>query len=475
MDDSKTGRNRHAGTGHRRRRVRKMLEGLRQAFAEFLLVPTAMIAGFLILAGLTFALDRGDIAWLFPIRTFLQAYVFADASASAELLGTIAAGIITITSITISMLLIALQQSASALTHQVYDQFLRNWQNQAYFGFFVGLSLYVLVTLASAGPLNPVIGATVALLATVFALYLLIVLFYTTVNQMRPAFIIEAIHDHASRHARSSSEFVRKTRAKSRLDAVPGIPVEALSHGFVTRVDLDPIRAAVAASGAEVEVVLRIAIGDYVVFGQPLAEVRARSQDDALAVGRVLEDAIHREKDRDITCDPLDAIEELETIAWTSISTAQSDPDAGVLTICVLRDILARWSSCPETARDDDAAPVVYEDRVLPGVLDVFGSLAVSASESIQHQSYAEILRSFALLFDRLPSESQARVEDMILRSLSGMGDHVLTAELESAITAMIAALRRAGRERTAEAVRAAVDKLAASIGRLGARSTRAG
>ena len=114
--------------GSRHHRARKLHEATRQALAEFLLVPIGIIVGFLLLAACTFVLDRSSAAWLMPIRTLLQAYVFADARATGELLGTIAAELITIASITISLLLIALQQSASALTHQVYDQFLRNWQ-----------------------------------------------------------------------------------------------------------------------------------------------------------------------------------------------------------------------------------------------------------------------------------------------------------------------------------------------------------
>ena len=56
----------------------------------------------------------------------------------------------TVASITISLLLLALQQSAANMTTQILDQFLRRRINQAYFGFFVGLALYSLVTLTLA-------------------------------------------------------------------------------------------------------------------------------------------------------------------------------------------------------------------------------------------------------------------------------------------------------------------------------------
>ncbi len=459
----------------RRPPARKTLEALHQAFAEFLLVPTAIIAAFLLLAAGTFALDHGNADWLGPLRRLLQAYVFADAEATGELLMAISAGLITITSITISVLLIALQQSSSALTHQVYDQFLRTWYNQAYFGVFVGLSVYALVTLASVGPLNPVFGGTLALLSTIVALCLLLALFYTTVNQMRPVVIIEAIHDYALAARKVQLELLRRTRRSPHLEAPVSVPVDAQVHGFVTRIDVAAIEAAADLAGAEVEVVMRVTIGTYVVFGQRLAEVTAHTPADARLVADALEDAIHRATKRDIAADPLDGIEELETIGWTSISTAQSDADAGVLTIYSLRDVLARWSAPPDEAPDVDVAPIVYVDDVLPRLLDAFESLAVSSSESMQHQSYAEVMRTFELLFDRLPPQLQLRVEDIVLRVLPGLGDHVLTRELETALTGLIATLEAAGRRATAAAVRDAKDQLARSIGKLGGRATRVG
>ncbi len=463
----------------RNRRALKRWDALRRAFAEFLLLPSLIIAGFLLLSMVTFALDRGDVQWLVPLRELMRSYVFADAAASGQLLATIAAGMITITSITVSLLLIALQQSAGSLTHQVYDQFLRTWHNQAYFGVFVGLCLYSLITLASVGPLIPVLGGTVALLGAVLALCLLLLLFYTTVNQMRPVVIIEAIHNHALMARKVHADLLRATRRTPTLESLACTPVDALAHGFVTRIDVDAIRAAAAGGTAEVEVVLRVTLGTYVVFGQRLADVHARAPADARRVADVLEVSIHREDKRDITCDPLDAVEELETIGWTSISTAQSDPDAGVLTIYSLRDILARWAAAPDEtpAPQPEAAGVsiVYVDDVMPKLLNAFESLAVAASESLQHQSCAEILRSFEIVFDRLPPQWQQRAEDIVLRMLSGLGDHVLTAELESALSGIVDTFESAGRGAAAGAVREAKGQLARSIGKLGSRVTRMG
>ena len=105
----------------------------------------------------------------------MQIPFFADAESTTQVLSTIAGGMITITSITFSLLLVALQQSAGSMTHAVFDQFLRRRLNQFYAGWFIGITLFTLVTLATVGPeFNPIYGATLALFFAVSALYVLL-------------------------------------------------------------------------------------------------------------------------------------------------------------------------------------------------------------------------------------------------------------------------------------------------------------
>src|SRR4029079_12780085 len=150
-----------------------------------------------LLAFCTFLLDESRITAGAEGSPAIWHGLFSDAQAARNFLGVIAASIITVTSITFSLLLIAVQQGASALTSLVFDQFLRRRANQLYFGFFIGLALYCLIVLASIEPRHtPIYGVALAVLLTVVALYMLILLTYTTINQMRPVVIIKSIHDH---------------------------------------------------------------------------------------------------------------------------------------------------------------------------------------------------------------------------------------------------------------------------------------
>ena len=459
-------------------RSRHLWETVRRAFVEFLKIPTFVIVGFLLLALVMFLLDEARIANKGQASKEMWGGLFSDAQATRDFLGVIAASIITVTSITLSLLLIAVQQGAASLTSLVFDQFLRRRANQLYFGFFIGLALYALIVLTSITPFHqPIYGVAMAGVMTVIALYMLMILIYTTIDQMRPVVIIKSIHDHTLLARACQRDLLRSTRRSPRLEEAARARVAADRSGFMTRLDVGAIVKAVADTGTEV--IILVSIGRYVAFGDAIAEIRMAREHDVSSWEPVIRQAVALEEQRDLDSDPAYGVEQLATIGWTSISTAKSNPSPGLLTIWNLRDLLTRWLQTDAAfgaGADTDADPaaaVVYSDDLPEQLMQAFESLAVVASESMQHQSAAEIYLTFAGLFHRLPPPLQRRADDLLLRSLSGLGDHILTSDLEASLSAVVAALNAAGRSQGAGAVGAAQHQLGLSIGRLNSRSTR--
>jgi uncharacterized membrane protein len=460
----------------RGQRLAKLRDDTQRALAAFLGLPTAIIAGFLALAAVMFFLDRANFAPLAATRAFLRAGIFQDAQATSDLLGAIAAGLITVASITLSLLLLAVQQAAGSMTAAVIDQFLRRRLNQVYFGFFVGLALYALVILATVTPAyNPVFGASLALLLTMVALPLLIVLLYNTLDQMRPEVVIGAIHEHTLAARARQRDLLRRTRRESRCRAPLLVPVRAPTHGFVARIDLDAIDALRRRAPDEFEVVLLASIGAFVAFHDIIAQVKAHTAATAALAERAVAAAIRLDDQRDLRDDPAHGIEQMAMIAWTSISTSKSSPMPGLMTIRGLRDLLARWSAPGNEARGEASmVPVVYTDTVLVQLMDALESLAVVSTESMQHQCFAEVARALATLFDRLSPDVQRRAEDLIRRTMTGLGDHILTADLDAALGDLHAALVTAGRFETAAMLQTAQAEFGRTIGAFNSRSTRA-
>jgi hypothetical protein len=452
----------------------RIRETVRRAFASFLALPTAVIACFGLLAIGTYWLDRSGWTWLEPIRDFMRDHVFGSEQSTANLLATIAGGVITITSITFSLLLLALQQSAGALTHDVFDQFLRRRANQVYFGFFVGLTLYSLIVLISVDPpFNPVIGASLALVLTIVALYILLLLIYACISQMRPNEIVRAIHDMTLKARDRQQPLIMRTRRSATFSQMPATVVRASRDGFVSGIDLDAIATGLDQARGSVEVSYLQSIGSYVAFQDPIAEIRGERGEELAALGDCVAGATAIRQDRDVDTDPAYGIDQLATIAWRSISTSQQNPSPGIAAVNALHDLLARWSSSNEPERDDPPLPDVYLDNVMASAFGALESLTVVASESMQHQTYAAILNAIAVLFERLCPAERQRAEDLVLRSLSGLGDQILTRALDDALAALAESLDEGGALDTARAVRVARNQLAESIGRLNSRSTR--
>jgi hypothetical protein len=68
---------------------------------------------FTLLGVITLTLERANPAWLTPVRTLIGRYLFATYETTGAFLGAVGGGLITMTSIIFSMLLLMLQQSAS--------------------------------------------------------------------------------------------------------------------------------------------------------------------------------------------------------------------------------------------------------------------------------------------------------------------------------------------------------------------------
>ena len=458
---------------------RKFVGAVTRAFGEFLGLPIVIVVCFVAFAIGIYLVDRAiwsdeqqsaNLHWL--------AELFGDTAAINSLLTTIATSIITVTSITFSLLLLAVQQGASALTSQVFDQFLRRRSNQFHFGFFVGLSVYCLLTLVTVSTLHrPIFATLAALLFTSVALCMIVVLIYNTIDQMRPAEIVKAIHHHILLARRSQLALLQATRRKTRGGLAFEIPLASPETGIVAAIDVAAVRATFLERGeaAVVEVEFLVGIGTYAAYRDVLIRLRSDREFDEPFRKRLSDAAISAIKfsdGRDLGCDPAFGVEQLAAIGWTSVSTARSNPQPGILVVRSLRDILARWGE-EGPSPSDPQSPVIYPDHVMAEAIGVLESLAVVSSESMQHQTLAEIMRTLAVLLDTLPEEFAECLENVALRSVSALGEHVLTGDLEASLQQLEMALSRHGRATASNSIMRATAALRQSVGRLNSRSTR--
>ena len=429
-------------------------EGLRLAFSEFLALPLAMTLGFLVLEGAVFFLDYSRPPAFEPFRSFVQEYLFQDAQTTVQVLQTLAQTVITVASITIPLLLVALQQAAAGLSSQVLDQFLRRPVNRIYAGFFIGLGIFCLLAAATSDPdRNPVYAAAVAVVLSVVAFVLFILLFYTTMHQTRTPIILEAIHDLAADARVRQLNWLRATAAGPRFEDAPAVlPVRAEMTGFVMHIDVDSLERVLGSCGERDEVVVAVSIGSYVAYHDTIGEIHAETPEAAALLAEALELSVRRERLRNV--DHIDAgygIEELYDSGWTAASSAKHTPLAAINAIVNLRDLLARWGEAP--VEQSSSSRIVYQDNVPAILTGALESILRAASEARHTRLCAEVLKALSGTYERLNEPLQQELEAIILRALPLLTSLPLAADAEVALEETEAVLRRAGRAQSAALV----------------------
>ncbi|MHB2209797.1 DUF2254 family protein [Methylobacterium sp. CM6257] len=459
---------------------KRFLNTVRRSFRQFLALPLATVVGFVGLNALIYLADQSWSAGHAPAGFRWLGELLGDSDALGSLLTTVASSIITVTSITFSLLLLAVQQGAAALTAQITDQFMERRTNQFYFGYFVGLSVFVLMTLVTNTKFHrPVFGTSLSLLLTALALCLVIVMIYNTIDQIRPAQIIQFIHDKVLEARSQDLRLLATTRRTAHLGWPVASSVRSQESGYVVGIDVTRIKKAVEqhARGV-VEIEFDFAVGMYRAIHDPLFRVRCRAGApfDANAREVIVDEtlrALAYDDGRDLKDDAAYGLHQLSTIAWTSVSTSKSNPSPGLSVIQALRDIISQWSFEESEPREDATSCVVYTDLSPTLATDALEAVIVVASESMQSQTLAEALTSLAILIRHVGQPTIGRLVDIARRALSSLGEHVLTRQLEVALADLSSALDERGFTGVAAAVCNASVELATSLGKLNSRSTR--
>jgi uncharacterized membrane protein len=399
-----------------------------RSFRELAGVPVLVVVAFACLAALSIIADQTQkVAWLDDARTVAGHIVGKQAATAA--LQAIAGGLVTVTSITFSVLLLAVQQTASNLSPVVFDQFIRRRSNQMFLGFFVGLALFSYVVMAAVKDQTPpILGATIATLLTVVALVILLVLVFSTVGQMRPTSVIRAIHDRALTAREEEAALLRATRRESISPHEVAAVYRARVTGYVTHVDLGLLTDALEGAD-DAEICLAVTLGDHVTYGDTLATVLDGDLDRAESLARKVATALSVSPQRDLAHDPTTGIDELSNIAWTSGSSSKQNPEVASEALFALEDLAARWfaedaasdsagDTVADTTPDRRTVGVVYQDTDRDRLLDVLHSMLVVAHESHQTLFAAAVVGVYDALIHRV----DAATRDRLCRDLMDAG-----------------------------------------------------
>lgn len=299
-----------------------------QAARESLwLVPATMIVAALLLALLMVGL-AGDVD-----RKVLEHYprLFgASPASSREMLSVIAAAMMTVTSVTFSITMVAVSQAASQYSSRILRHFMRDRGNQLALGTFTGVFVYCLVVLRTVRSdqdlrFNPELAVIVGVVLAVAGIAALVFFIHHVAQSLQATTILGRVADETCDAVErlfpdgvgeepSPAEVATHAAAVARLR---WHPVPAPRTGYILGVNGDGLLD--FAVRHDLVVRMERAIGEHVIAGTALvATSRPLQQDEAAALQGVF--AIGRF--RTVAQDPSFGLREMADVAVRALSPA---------------------------------------------------------------------------------------------------------------------------------------------------------
>lgn len=284
-------------------------------------------------------------------------------SAARDLLAAIAGSLISVTGLTFSFTVVALQLASSQHSPRLLQTFVTDRVVQLTLAQLVATFVYALTVLRTVrtesatsdeSAFVPRLSVTVGFVLTLISVVAIVLFLAHLARSLRVETMYRDVHEEATRtYARELREDDDEPRIE--LPVGPGRQLQAGSSGFV--VDVDPRAIVAAATEAGVTVLLGARIGDSVVAGTPFASVWPSSASDLDAVEQALDRCVRLGFERDPTRDIAYSLRKVVDITIRALSPSTNDPTTAVHGLshisALLGELVARPPR-PEAFRDDD-------------------------------------------------------------------------------------------------------------------------
>lgn len=279
-------------------------------------------------------------------------------SAARDVLAAIAGSLISVTGLTFSFTVVALQLSSSQHSPRLLQTFVTDRVVQATLAVLVGTFVFALTVLRtvrteeSAGPaFVPRASVTAAFALTVISVVALVLFLGHLARSLRVETMLRNVSEEAK--ATFARELRRPddddgTQPEYRLPPGQGSVARATRSGFVTAVEGQ--RLADAAEAADATVLLAARIGDSVVAGTPLAHVwpsRPGAAADVAAVERALDELVHLDFERTPDHDIAYSLRKTVDIAVRALSPGTNDPTTAVHALSHVSALLGELAEHP--------------------------------------------------------------------------------------------------------------------------------
>ncbi|MBX3312933.1 MAG: DUF2254 domain-containing protein [Actinobacteria bacterium] len=308
----------------------------------------------------------------------LPDFVFDGSSQVAQsVLTTIAASIMTMTSLVLSVTVVVLQLSSQQFSPRALQTFFRDRGTKAALGIFLSTFVYALMVLRSLEPSGgaadvPRVSMAVAIAMTLVSLGAFVYYVDHVVHAVQVVSIIEAVAVETRTTIAALQAVQCAPDGLVPPDRPPDLVVPSgLRPGVVTIYSMGDLLA--LARHHRCLIRMLPAVGQYVPFGVPLAEVWSDDGSTPTVTADEIGEAVGIEQERTMAQDPAFGLRQLVDIAEKALSPAVNDPTTASQCINRIHDLLRRLGTGPLPAgtRADDGGhlrvvvpALVWEDVV---------------------------------------------------------------------------------------------------------------
>ncbi|WP_461490768.1 DUF2254 domain-containing protein [Pontibacter sp. HJ8] len=270
------------------------------------------------------------------------------------ILSTLAAGTISLTVFSFSMVMIVLSQASSSFSPRVVPGLITVKAHQLVLGFYIGTIIYALILLLNIKtPKEDVLTPTLAILLSLFFGIVCLALFVYFIHSISRSIQVDNILNRVFQKAYNILEREEKARGSSNATEQQRIePADYVlpisSNGYLKLVDMQELSDLALEHDLQLE--LQVEVGAFLVEGRPLMRLtRDLAQEPELA--QQLQDCFVFSMDEVVMEDFEQGVKQLSEIAVKALSPGINDPATAIkaidfLTLLFIRKMKSKEQNC---------------------------------------------------------------------------------------------------------------------------------
>lgn len=325
--------------------------------------PAVIALLFLLFSWLMLVLDFSS--WGKAIKSSVTWIQLKDASTARSMTSVIAAGIISLTVFSFSMVMIVLNQAASYMSNRILDNLIGNRAQQITLGIYIGTIVYALFLLSSirdidSGTRIPSLSILVLIALTVIDIFIFIYFLHYVTQSIKYQTIIHRIAKETQQalDKEANADTVLQLPVAGRM----AITVPAPTSGYYQGANLEQLEK----QAHQLDALVKISPvkSTFLLEGAPLMTLYITKKIEQKQVDELLK-SIDFYEGQPIERNPFYGFKQLVEVAVKALSPGINDPSTAVLSLQALARLLAYrlHHPAPEVFTDKHNKPWLFQKQ----------------------------------------------------------------------------------------------------------------